>query len=175
MLADYESGSPREAIQHSPKSLKQAPRAAEERSHGSPANAPLLPPKFKNILGFAPLRCPKIPRKHRTTPKKSLFLPLFSLFCAVLPLLEVLPIVQLPRWVQVLPVCPDAVRQSRTGAHKERGNATRKRAGASEERKKGSDNPTSPQKGVPPPYCKGQAALPLITNSRQKISKKSLG
>ena len=35
---------------------------------------------------------------------------------------------------------------------------------------------TSPQahkKGVPPPYCNGQAATPLITNSRQKISKKS--
>ena len=29
------------------------------------------------------------------------------------------------------------------------------------------------KKGIPPPYCKGQAAVPLITNSRQKISKKS--
>ena len=47
-----------------------------------------------------------------------------------------------------------------------------------EKRKKGSDKPTSPQahkERDTPPYCKGQAAVPLITNSRQKIRKKSLG
>ena len=49
------------------------------------------------------------------------------------------------------------------------------------ERERGKGNEGSPQahkptkKGTPPPYCKGQAAVPLITNSRQKISKKSLG
>ena len=85
---------------------------------------------------------------------------------------------QPPRWCRS---APDAASQLGTEAHKERGNATRKGAGASEERGKGkakkrSDNkPTSPQKEGTPPYCKEQAAVPLITNSRQKISKKSLG
>ena len=54
---------------------------------------------------------------------------------------------------------------------------TRKRAGASEERKKGKEaerqQAHKPTKKGTPPYCKGQAAVPLITNSRQKISKKS--
>ena len=77
----------------------------------------------------------------------------------------------------------DAASQSGTEAHKDKGNATRKRAGAAciagatrergKKRSRASDKPTSPQKRGTPPYCKGQAAVPLITNSRQKISKKS--
>ena len=49
-------------------------------------------------------------------------------------------------------------------------NATRKRG---KKRSRAGDKPTSPQKEGTPPYCKEQAATPLITNSRQKISKKS--
>ena len=67
-------------------------------------------------------------------------------------------------------------RSAPDGASKER-KPTRKRAEASEERRKGKEaerqQAHKPTKGVPPPYCKGQAAVPLITNSRQKISKKS--
>ena len=70
-----------EAIQHSPKSLMQLPRSTEERSHASPRSTPLLPLKFKNTFAFALLRYRKIPRKHQSTPKNSLFLPLFSPFC----------------------------------------------------------------------------------------------
>ena len=57
-----------------------------------------------------------------------------------------------------------------------KGNATSERAGRDEERKKGSEgSPQAYKKRVPPPYGRAQTALPLITNSRQKISKKSLG
>lgn len=48
----------------------------------------------------------------------------------------------------------------------------RERSGT-KERQRQADKPT--KKGTPPPYCNGQAAVPLITNSRQKVSKKSLG
>ena len=41
------------------------------------------------------------------------------------------------------------------------------------ERSGATTSPQAHKKRVPPPYCKEQAALPLITNSRQKISKKS--
>ena len=41
------------------------------------------------------------------------------------------------------------------------------------ERQRQAHKPTSPQKRGTPPYCKEQAVVPLITNSRQKISKKS--
>ena len=61
-----------------------------------------------------------------------------------------------------------------------KGNATSERAGATRERGKEerseAEPATSPQahkKRVPPPYCKEQTAASLITNSRQKISKKS--
>ena len=71
---------------------------------------------------------------------------------------------QPPRWCQPIG----------NGAHEDKGNATRERAGAIEERKKeGSPQAHKPTKRGTPPYCKGQAAVPLITNSRQKISKKS--
>ena len=69
----------------------------------------------------------------------------------------------------VLPMLP---------ANRER-KPTRKEGTRERKRKKGSDKPTSPQahkptkKGVPPPIGREQAAFPLITNSRQKISKKS--
>lgn len=53
-------------------------------------------------------------------------------------------------------------------------NATREREREAE-RKKSSDKPTSPQKGVPPPIASWQDAAPLHNFSRQKISKKSLG
>ena len=66
-----------EALQHTPKSLIQLPRATEERSH----NLPPFVLDFKNILGFALLRYRKFPIKHFTPLKKSLFLPLFSPFC----------------------------------------------------------------------------------------------
>ena len=82
-----------------------------------------------------------------------------------------------------VPECPRCCQPIGNGSpqgkrERGKGKATSERAGASEERKKEgkkrSDNkPTSPQKGGTPPYCKEQAALPLITNSRQKISKKS--
>lgn len=53
------------------------------------------------------------------------------------------------------------------------------RKGKGKGKEKEDEPATSPQaqqrKGHPPPICKGLAALPLITNSRQKISKKSLG
>ena len=45
-----------------------------------------------------------------------------------------------------------------------------------DERKSRNEKPSKPtKKGTPPPMGREQAALPLITNSRQKISKKSLG
>ena len=62
-------GSPREA----PNKPQEPPRNAAQFAH-------LFSPKFKNILVFAPLRYRKFPRKHQSTPKNSLFLPLFSLF-----------------------------------------------------------------------------------------------
>ena len=91
MLVDYQREGPREALQHLPKSLIQAPGATEEHSHGSPQFAHLVSPEFKNILGFALFECPKIPTKHQSTPKNVLLLPLFSLFQPLLPLFEVLP------------------------------------------------------------------------------------
>ena len=58
-------------------------------------------------------------------------------------------------------VLPDAVSQSGTEAHKDKGNATRERAGAAciagatrergKKRSRAGDKPTSLQKGVPPP------------------------
>ena len=48
---------------------------------------------------------------------------------------------------------------------------TREREGKEAERQ--AHKPT--KKGYPPPIGREQAAIPLITNSRQKISKKSLG
>ena len=71
---------------------------------------------------------------------------------------------QPPRWVQVLPMLP---------ANRER-KPTRKEGTRERERGK----PTSPQahkKRVPPPIARSRQRFPLITNSRQKISKKSLG
>ena len=51
---------------------------------------------------------------------------------------------------------------------------TRKRGneGKGNERK-AATSPQAHKERDTPPYCKGQAAVPLITNSRQKISKKS--
>ena len=70
------------------------------------------------------------------------------------------------------------VRNGSPQGKRERGkeNATSERAGAIEERKK--EGATSPQAHKPtkkgyPPIGREQAAVPLITNSRQKISKKS--
>ena len=51
-------------------------------------------------------------------------------------------------------------------------NATREREA---ERGEGKGKPSKPTKKGTPPMGRVQAALPLITNSRQKISKKSLG
>ena len=86
MLVDYESGSPREALQHSRKSLKQAPRATEERSQGSPANTPFLPLNFKNILVFA-LFGLRNPRGNTNAPQKIInfctFSAYFEPFCPV--------------------------------------------------------------------------------------------
>lgn len=58
--------------------------------------------------------------------------------------------------------------KSRSRLHSRSNKGTKERAG-----KKGASKPT--KKGTPPPMGREQAALPLITNSRQKISKKSLG
>ena len=53
---------------------------------------------------------------------------------------------------------------------------TRERERGKEEKRKEATSPQAhkpTKRGYPPPYCKVQAAVPLITNSRQKISKKS--
>ena len=67
----------------------------------------------------------------------------------------------------LLPECsqPCTIKRG-TEAHKERGTRKGKGKGASKQASK-------PLKKGTPPYCREQAALPLITNSRQKISKKS--
>ena len=73
---------------------------------------------------------------------------------------------------------PDAVSQSR---QEERGKPTRiegrkaSQQGNEGNERKAATSPQAHKERDTPPYCKGQAALPLITNSRQKISKKSLG
>ena len=60
--------------------------------------------------------------------------------------------------------------------NKARQQGTRERErGKGKEPEQQAHKPTSQQKGVPPPIGREQAAVPLITNSRQKISKKSLG
>ena len=69
------------------------------------------------------------------------------------------------------PAAPDAISQSGTEAHKERGNATSERKGR--QRSGATTSPQAHKERDTPPYCNGQAAVPLITNSRQKISKKS--
>ena len=60
------------------------------------------------------------------------------------------------------PTRTEGTQQGKEGRGKGKG----KRSGTREAHK-----PT--KKGTPPPYRKGQASFPLITNSRQKISKKS--
>ena len=79
---------------------------------------------------------------------------------------------QPPRWVQVLPMLlANQERNKRKSLHSR--SKERERERGTKERQGQAHKPT--KKGTPPPYCREQAAFPLITNSRQKISKKSLG
>lgn len=61
--------------------------------------------------------------------------------------------------------------EQRKGQGKGSETSCKSRSGRGAERE--AHKPT--KRGYPPPIGKGQAALPLITNSRQKIRKKSLG
>ena len=74
-----------------------------------------------------------------------------------------------PQCIGVLPMLP--ANRERKPTRKE---GTREWERGKEERSE-AEPATSPQahKRGTPPYCNGQAAVPLITNSRQKISKKS--
>ena len=79
---------------------------------------------------------------------------------------------QPPRWCRS---APKVASQAGTEAHKDRGNERKSRSKERERERAGAASPQAHKKGVPPPIGKEQAAFPLITNSRQKISKKSLG
>ena len=72
MLVDYESGSP-QTLPYKP----QEPQGTQPRT---PTICPPFAPCFQMFLYFCRFRYPKIPRKHQSPSKNSLFLPLFSLF-----------------------------------------------------------------------------------------------
>ena len=125
-----------EALQYSPKSLMQAPTATEERSHGSPANTPLLPLKFKNTFTFAPFGLRKS-RGNTNAPQRILNFCTFSACFALIRGYRGAPVVPEP------PRCCQPI-----GNGSPQGKRERKKG----KRKKGSDKPTSPQrKGSPPP------------------------
>ena len=72
-----------EALQYSPKSHEQLPRATEERSHASPRNTPLLPLKFKNTFTFAPFGLRKS-RGNTNAPQKIInFCPFSACFALI--------------------------------------------------------------------------------------------
>lgn len=85
---------------------KQAPRATEEHSHGSPPFAPDSSHKFKNILDFAPFGL-RFSRENTKLPQRNLnFCPFSAYFAHLLPLLLGPQVVRLPSSAQVLPECP---------------------------------------------------------------------
>ena len=85
------------------------------------------------------------------------------------------------------PMVPECSRWRKAGpqAHKDRGNATRKRAGADciagatrergKKRSRAGDKPTSPQKGVPPPIARSRKHLPSSQIRAKKSAKSRLG
>ena len=172
MLVEYESGSP----QTLPKSLKQATTTTEERSHGSP-NLPTFCPLFPNVSLLLPCSGIAKHRENTNAPQRNLnFCPFSAPFTLIWGYLGAPDSQELPRWVQVRPM----LLANQAGATRERGKGKERQAPtrqANKERneRKSRSNPASPQahkKRVPPPYCRGQAAVPLHKNSRQKISKK---
>lgn len=151
------------------------------------------PNPLKKILIFAPFQ-PILSRFALLSGPQAVRLPSSA---QVLPECSHSP--EMPRWVRVLsvlhyqagcrnnnPTRTEEHKRTTCTTNKASRQGTRERAGTkkgkgNEERKKGEGKGTEREahkptkKGTPPPYCKEQAAFPLITNSRQKISKKSLG
>ena len=71
MLVDYLSGSPDQLPKEPDNSPNQAGCKPQRKPPKYPIFAHLLPLKIKNLLVFALFGCPKIPRKHLTTPKNN--------------------------------------------------------------------------------------------------------
>ena len=143
------------------------PQRASNSSPEPPRNAATEAPEIlpfchsiPKILLLLPFLVSEIPDKT-PTPLKEFFI--FAPFQPILP--PFAPVRSAPN-SPAAPMLP--ANRERKPTRKE-GTQQRKKGKA----KKRSDKPTSPQKEGTPPYCKEQAAIPLITNSRQKISKKS--
>ena len=165
----------------------QAPRSTEERSPICPPFAP----QIQKYISFCPLWVSENPEETLSHPKEFLIFAPFQPILAPLPLLPV--VLMLPRESEQdrgrteagkprttqqneehnRTSCPDGARVlPMLLANRER-KPTRTEGTRERERKKAGDKPTSPQKGVPPPTGRAKEAAFLITNSRQKISKKS--
>ena len=138
-----DAGLPERKPQGSPEQL---PNKPQEPPRNAAQFAHLASPQFKNILVFAPFECPKIPRKHQSTPKKSLFLPLFSLFQPLLTCSECSHSPEppdAPRCSQCCTIKTDASEET----HKEREKGKGKEA-----------EPASQQKRESPPLRQGAAS-----------------
>ena len=185
-MQDHKGGSP-PAL---PKGPEISPRTTEEHSPESPQFAHLASPKFKNILVFAPFECPKIPRKHQRTSKKSLFLPLFSLFWAVLPLLSSPQAVRLPSSAHVLPECshspgaalpskeagsPQGKRNEGKKAQHQQDKTTRTREQEREKRKAEREAQQAHNERGTPPWAADKTLLPSTIFRAKKSAKSHLG
>ena len=169
MLVDYLNGSP-PALPKEPDISPKEHRGTQPRK---PHICPPFAPCFQMFLYFCPLWVSQNTEETLDHLKRYFTFAPFQPISAPFAPVRSAPIVQ---------GCPDGCRCSRccspsgTEAHKtsqqEKESGAKKGSG----KRKNRGKPTNPQrKGYPPPYGRAQAALPLITNSRQKISKKSLG
>ena len=160
MLVEYEGGSP-QTLPHKP---RQRQMQTEEHSQRKPTICPPFAPCFQMFLYFCPFWSPKIPRKHQSTPKKSLFLPLFSLFQPLLSCSRCSRSPEMPRWVQVLPVLHY---QARNGSPQ----GTRER-----ERGKAATSPQAhKERDTPPLLARGRQPFPSSQIRAKKSGKSRLG
>ena len=129
------------------------PRTAPNSHRGTQPRKPTICPpfatQFQKYLSFCPVEVSENPEETPKHPKEFL---IFVPFQPILPSFGAIEVLRSCR------SCADAISQSGTEAHKERGNATRKRAGAAciagakkgtKERRRQAHKPT--KKGVPPP------------------------
>ena len=183
-----------------PNSPQTSPKSLRGTQPRKPTICPPFAPCFQMFFYFCPVEVSQNPEKTQSHPKE------FFIFAPFQPILvPFAPVVrssgpqresrqdrgreaqhhptkrgtqqdQPPRWCRS---ALDAVSQSGTEAHKDRGNATREREREREreaERKKGSDKPTSPQKeGTPPHIARSRQPFPSSQIRAKKSAKSRLG
>ena len=157
---------------------QQAPRATRNTAPKRPQFAHLASPNLKILFTFAPFGLRKSRENTQPLKRNLNFCPFSAYFSPFCPCCQVLRQSSCPhslrssRSAPIVRSRPDGFSPSGTEAHKDRGT---KRKGAKRNERKAATSPQAHKKGVPPSYWQSTDAFSLITNSRQKISKKSLG